>query len=87
MSDSGTPFVLTLPESLDIVQTYNDLAKTVSEEVEKKISGEVDHEVDYDPKLGKVIVKFPDGKSKKIDPFEMRIKCLCAACVDEVDGR
>ena len=24
MSDSGTPFVLTLPESLEIVQTYNN---------------------------------------------------------------
>lgn len=87
MSDSGTPFVLTLPESLDIVQTYTNLAKTVSEEVEKKISGEGIHEVDYDPKLGKIIVKFPDGITKKIDPFELRIKCLCAACVDEVDGR
>ena len=27
MSDSGTPFVLTLPDSLDIVQTYSTLAE------------------------------------------------------------
>ena len=50
MSDSGTPFVLSLPESLDIVQTYGALAKSVADEVEKKATGEVDHEVDYDPK-------------------------------------
>lgn len=43
--------------------------------------------MDYDPKAGKVVVKFPDGTKKLIDPFELRIKCLCAACVDEVDGR
>lgn len=29
MSDSGTPFVLTLPESFELVQLYSDLAKTV----------------------------------------------------------
>ena len=87
MSDSGTPFVLTLPESLDIVQTYSALAQSVTDEIEKRATGEGDHEVDYDPKLGKVVVKFPDGSKKLIDPYELRIKCLCAACVDEVDGR
>ena len=34
MSDNGTPFVLSLPESLDIVQTYTNLAKYVSAEVD-----------------------------------------------------
>ena len=27
MSDNGTPFVLSLPESLEIVETYSNLAK------------------------------------------------------------
>jgi hypothetical protein len=35
MSDSGTPFVLSLPESLDIVETYSNLAKFVSKEVDE----------------------------------------------------
>ena len=30
MSDSGTPFVLSLPEELDIVQTYTNMATQVS---------------------------------------------------------
>jgi len=30
MSDAGTPFVLSLPEHLDIVQTYSKLAETIS---------------------------------------------------------
>lgn len=29
MSDSGTPFVISLPDSLEIVQTYSDLAECV----------------------------------------------------------
>lgn len=29
-----------------------------------------------------------DGKvEKRIDPYELRIKCKCAGCIDEVDGR
>ena len=44
-------------------------------------------EVKYDPKLGKVVCKFSETETKHIDPYELRIKCLCAACVSEVDGR
>jgi DUF971 family protein len=43
-------------------------------------------EVNYDPKEGKIIFSQKDYK-KEIDPYELRVKCLCAACVDEVDGR
>lgn len=39
MSDSGTPFVLTLPESLDIVQTYHNIAHHVVDEVERLNKG------------------------------------------------
>ena len=35
MSDNGTPFVLSLPESLEIVQTYYNLAEYVSKEVDE----------------------------------------------------
>ena len=55
-------------------------------------------EAKYDPVQGKVLIEGPiDGATsttdsklavrKKIDPYELRIKCKCAACVDEVDGR
>ena len=33
MSDSGTPFVLSLPEELPIVQTYKEIAESVDKEV------------------------------------------------------
>jgi len=35
MSDSGTPFVLTLPEQTDIVQVYHQLAHKVVDEVKQ----------------------------------------------------
>ena len=35
MSDNGTPFVLSLPESLDIVQTYLKLAESVTQEIDQ----------------------------------------------------
>ena len=83
MSDSGTPFVLSLPDSLDIVQTYTQLATQVSEEIEKLTDGSTT-DVKYDPLEGKIICKFADGTEKRIDPLHLRSKCLCAACVDEV---
>jgi hypothetical protein len=35
MSDSGTPFVLGLPDSLDVVETYSKIADCLHREVEK----------------------------------------------------
>lgn len=44
-------------------------------------------EVNYDPIKGKVTLTNAGESKKEIDPFELRIKCKCAACIDEVDGR
>ena len=51
------------------------------------LANQTDVNVNYDPQQGKVIIDFGDGKTKKIDPFELRTKCKCAACIDEIDGR
>ena len=41
----------------------------------------------YDPTKGSIVIT-NDGKvEKEIDPYELRIKCKCAGCIDEVDGR
>ena len=87
MSDRGTPFVLGLPDSMDIVETYRQLALTVSEEI--KVLGTIEPpSVEFDPKIGKVLLNIPKDKiTKQIDPYELRLKCNCAACIDEIDGR
>ena len=39
MSDSGTPFVLALPEHIDIVTTYTNIARQVVNEVDRLNKG------------------------------------------------
>lgn len=44
-------------------------------------------EVNYDPSKSSIVIT-NDGKvEKEIDPYELRLKCKCAGCIDEVDGR
>lgn len=87
MGDQGTPFVLTLPDHLEIVRTYDEIAKNVVEEVEKLNIGMAIPNVRYDPIQGSIIVESKDSKVKAVDPYELRIKCKCAACIDEINGR
>ena len=44
-------------------------------------------EVNYDPVKTKITLTNDGVSMKQIDPFVLRIKCKCAACIDEVDGR
>ena len=94
MSDTGSPFVLSLPDSLDIVQTYNELGNQVQKEVERLSSNVKGPSVEYDIKLGKVVCDAPDLEKgadhriqKMIDPYHLRIKCKSADNTSEVDGR
>ena len=104
MGDSGTPFVLALPESMEICQTYMKLAQTVDAEtlILRDSNATRDYQVRYDPLKSKIIVEIentdeaaatpgsePQAKTilKHIDPYELRLKCKCAACIDEHDGR
>ena len=43
--------------------------------------------MNYDPIKAKVTLTNAGIAKKEIDPFLLRIKCKCAACIDEVDGR
>jgi hypothetical protein len=52
MSDSGTPFVLTLPESTPLVETYHNIAKSVVNEVSNIDKAAPKPEVKYEPKEG-----------------------------------
>ena len=60
MSDSGSPFVLSLPDSFDIVQTYHDLAVKVQEEIESLNSQEQTPSVEYDVSEGMIICEAAD---------------------------
>ena len=87
MGDSGTPFVLTLPDTVEIVQKYNELAYKVKEEVDGLEDQQVEVRYEYGSGGGRVLCDFQDGSRKVIDPFELRVRCECALCVDETTGR
>jgi hypothetical protein len=90
MSDSGTPFVLTLPEDMPVVKVYEQLATKVDEEVQRLQRSHTTYETRYDPTTQTVIIDHVNGtvkKVKQIDPWELRTRCKCAGCIDEVDGR
>jgi DUF971 family protein len=56
-------------------------------------------QVRYDPIKGKIFIEVEEDSAaspgeevskkvlKAIDPYELRLKCKCAACIDEHDGR
>jgi DUF971 family protein len=87
MSDSGTPFVLTLPDDMPVVQVYNQLATKVDEEVKRLQQSTTTFEARYDPSQQSIIVENGNAKVKSIDPWELRTRCKCAGCIDEIDGR
>ena len=83
MSDSGRPVVLAIPEGVTTV--YHDLAECIVEK-SMKLADIMDvPEVEYLAKDNMIEVR-QKGEVKKIDPFELRLKCSCAACIDEFSG-
>jgi hypothetical protein len=74
---------------------YKQLAQQVDSEVQSLKQKHSEYEARYDPAQMKVIIeeatKTSEGVQKKVakvmDPYELRIKCKCAGCIDEVDGR
>jgi Mrp family chromosome partitioning ATPase/DUF971 family protein len=84
--DSGTPYILSHPES-SIAQQYQNLADAVVEETEKINEGGIQSpEVGFDHIEG-IIIQFNDTKDLKINSKTLRIECQCAHCVEEFTGK
>ena len=78
---------------------YKEIAINVNNEISQINQGGNRLEAKYDPIQSKVLIEehleeSQDSASprkvsvrKTIDPYELRIKCRCAGCIDEVDGR
>jgi len=81
--DSGTPFILEHPDSSQ-AKIFKDLAKTVASEVSKiKFSGSNRPEFMYSEDMNLILIDDYD----MIEPVELRMKCRCASCVEELTGR
>lgn len=84
-SDMGSPLVLVEPESSFLVQQFMQFAREVGTETEAAKSVQAPS-VSYSSKDDSVIIEMPEGLRKTINARELRLKCACAACIDEFSG-
>jgi len=92
--DSGTPFVLDHPNSPQ-ADIYRDLANGVMEEVEALRKAQSYPVISYNTDLNRLEIKEEsvnghvdkDWRSGAIGSRELRLKCRCASCVDELSGK
>lgn len=82
-SDAGIPFVLKNESSL-YSETFDLMAKELDVEI-----GFVEELLQKIPKVGvedsKLTIEF-DGQVRELLPFDVRVACQCAHCVDEFSG-
>ena len=83
--DSGTPFVLSSPNSRSS-QVFDALAQSVAREVSKLRFGPADPpELVWDSDASKLTLTV-QGNTRTIDPKLLRLRCRCANCVHEWTG-
>lgn len=90
--DSGTPYVLSHPESKQSL-IYKNLAQTTAQEISKVLySTEKSRpEISYSKESHKIAIRFPGEEGIEyvgtLSPADLRRDCKCAACVEELSGR
>jgi Mrp family chromosome partitioning ATPase len=85
LGDNGTPFVTVEPDS-EIAEKYRELAKATVHEVSKVAHAAVTPEFSYQPD-GDIVYRAIDGTEHKIGPADLRRRCKCARCIDEMSGK
>lgn len=82
--DRGVPVVVENPEG-ELAKRYIQIAGEVVREIERLKNGAVvPPEVSY--VKGKGIVVSRDGDERVVDPADLRRRCRCASCKDELTG-
>ena len=87
-SDSGTPYVIGAPETTKSNSIFDEISKNLITTVDNLTENLSNKPIgSYNPKEGFIIINHDKDKVKKISPFHLRSKCICAACVDEFSGK
>jgi len=87
-SDSGTPYVIGAPDTTDSNHIFEEISKILIKTVDQLTENLINKPVGkYDPKDGYISIVYEQNKVKKISPYHLRSKCICAACVDEFSGK
>ena len=86
VSDGGTPYMLVAPDTSPASKEYSEIANCLIKKVDNFQSYLKNKpKLSYDPKEGHFVLQSAD-KIKKISPYHLRKKCICAACIDEFTG-
>jgi Mrp family chromosome partitioning ATPase/DUF971 family protein len=84
--DSGRPVVLSMSDG-PVTRVYRDLCAAVVREVSKIKHGALEKpDVRYESGTG-IVVSLPGGDTHIIAPAELRRRCRCARCIDEMSGK
>jgi DUF971 family protein len=83
--DSGTPLVIAEPDG-DIAGIYQAIVDAVVREVSKLEYGDqAKPKVSYVKGRG-MVVALGDGREHELAPADLRRRCRCALCIDEMSG-
>mmetsp|Transcript_25674 Transcript_25674/g.101235 ORF Transcript_25674/g.101235 Transcript_25674/m.101235 type:complete len:215 (-) Transcript_25674:110-754(-) len=84
--DAGVPFVVSEPNS-ETSKIYDEIAKSVVVEVAKIQHGALPlPKVTLDKESGLIVVDVEGSPKQEVVPAELRRKCRCALCIDEMTG-
>lgn len=88
-SDEGVPVVEADPESTP-AKTFLKVADQLIDSIQKNSKNTESVEprnVEVNPENGKLKVNWVDGQDNEYSAFDLRLKCPCAKCVDEGNGK
>ncbi len=86
LSDAGTPLVLEQPDH-PVAQTFREIAEATVTEIGRIREGAVGMpEMRFVIGRG-IVATWPDGREQDIDPAELRRRCRCAHCIEEMTGQ
>lgn len=84
--DKGVPPLFAFPEEHDYCQRFFSIAKSFDAELQKVKEEKKDVHFNYE--TGKQEVVFSHGDKKVVIPaMQLRLRCQCAGCVDELSGK
>ena len=86
MGDNGTPLMLQA-ELHDFAQVYRDVGEAVVRELSKlAFGGQTRPKLGFDADRG-IIVTPPEGDEIVLHPADIRRRCRCARCIEEMTGK
>ena len=84
--DKGVPPLFAFPQVHDYCQRFFSIAKSFDSELQKVKEEKKDVHFNYE--TGKQEVVFSHGDKKVVIPaMQLRLRCQCAGCVDELSGK